>query len=324
MVMKEIDFSKVIFWVQVQGLPLEYISVRSAKKILKQAGKVLEVEDPHVKGKLIRNSIRARVEVNIRHHLFAGCWVSRRNLPRVWVFVKYERLQDLCFKCGIIGHEQKPCVNQCVMSSIGKDVQKYGPRVGTPLAKTIKMIVEEQERRRKFAQGRNKQESETQSQEGNPRNEAEERRKAAETQLNKERWEYEGVLEALEGDGKLPAGWFEDYSGDSRSSLTLGASRVYMPNVIAQPMFTNLHLHKEFPGFRVDNGLVVEEVSSPEEAEKDGVGNSAQSDLNPGAHCSVTRDLSQIPRLVGIIEIGTAEQWGKVMDQRILKALLIS
>lgn len=67
------------------------------------------------------------------------------------------------------------------MSSIGKDVQKYGPRVGTPLAKTIKMIVEEYERRRKFAQGINKQESETQSQEGNPRNEAEERRKAVET-----------------------------------------------------------------------------------------------------------------------------------------------
>lgn len=96
-----------------------------------------------MEGKLIRNSIRARVEVNIRHPLFAGCWVPRRNLPRVWVFVKYEILQDLCFKCGIIGHEQKSCVNQCVMSSIGKDVQKYGPRVGTPLAKTIKMIVEE-------------------------------------------------------------------------------------------------------------------------------------------------------------------------------------
>lgn len=142
--------------------------------------------------------------------------------------------------------------------------------------------------------------------------------------MNKEWWEYEGILEALEGDGKLPAGWFEDYSGDSRSSLTLGVSRVYRPNVIAQPMFTNLCLHKKFPGFRVDNGLVVEDVSSPEEAEKDGVGNPAQSDLDPGAHCSVTRDLSQIPRLVGITKIGTAEQWGKVMDQRILKAVLIS
>lgn len=34
MVMNEIDFSKVPFWVQVQGLPLEYITVRSAEKIL--------------------------------------------------------------------------------------------------------------------------------------------------------------------------------------------------------------------------------------------------------------------------------------------------
>lgn len=243
---------------------------------------VIEIEDPHVEGKLIRNFIRARVKVDIQHPLFTRCWVPRRNLPRVWVFVKYEKLQDLCFNCGVIGHEQKLCMNTRAKSSIGKDIQNYGPRVGTPLAKTIKTILEEQERRRKFAQGRNKDDSETQSQAGESRDEAEERRKARESQLNKEKYEYEKVLEALVGDGRLPEGWFEPCSDGSGSSSTSRASRVYRPKVIAQPVFSNLRLHNDYPGFRVEDNLVVEVVQSPEEEEdKAGLGNPSKPDPNP-------------------------------------------
>lgn len=153
-------------------------------------------------------------------------------------------------------------MNTRAKSSIGKDIQNYGPRVGTPPAKTIKMILEEQERRRKFAQGRNKDDFETQSQAGESRDEAEERRKARESQLNKEKYEYKKVLEALEGDGRLPEGWFEPCSDGSGSSSTSGTSRVYRPKVIAQPVFSNLRLHKDYLGFRVEDNLVVEVVQS--------------------------------------------------------------
>lgn len=68
-------------------------------------GEVLEIEDPLIEGKIIRPFIRARVGINIKEPLLTWCWVPRRNLPKIWVSIKYERLQDLCFKCGIIGHE---------------------------------------------------------------------------------------------------------------------------------------------------------------------------------------------------------------------------
>lgn len=150
--MNEINFSRVQFWVQIQNLPLEFISVKSAEKILKDMGVVLEIEDPRVDGKLLRPFIRARMEINIQYPLSTGCWVPRKNLPRVWVPIKYERLQDLCFKCGIIGHEQRYCQKEKIMSSLGRNVQKYGPRVGVAPAKTIAMILEEQERRKKYSQ----------------------------------------------------------------------------------------------------------------------------------------------------------------------------
>lgn len=69
----------------------------------------MEIEDPIVEGKVFRPFIRARMEIDIQYPLSTGCWFPRKKFPRVWVFVKYKRLQDLCYNCGIIGHEQKIC-----------------------------------------------------------------------------------------------------------------------------------------------------------------------------------------------------------------------
>lgn len=63
--LKEIVFNKVQFWVQLQELPLECMTVKCAEKILKFVGKVLEIEDPMIGGKWIRTFVRARVEIDI-------------------------------------------------------------------------------------------------------------------------------------------------------------------------------------------------------------------------------------------------------------------
>lgn len=139
----EIDFAMVQFWVQVQGLPLEFISVKNAGKILQKMGDVIEIEDPLVEGKLVRPFIRARVVVNVTNPLSTGCWIPRQGLSKVWASIKYERLQDLCFKYGIIGHEQKNCSRERVMSSLGIGIHRYSARVGVAPAKPLKLILEE-------------------------------------------------------------------------------------------------------------------------------------------------------------------------------------
>lgn len=151
--MREIDFSYVQFWVQLQGLPLEFITIKSAEKILSQMSTVVEVEDPRLDGQLVRNFIRARVEINILQPLSTGCWVPRKDLPKLRVFIKYERLQDLCFNCGVIGHEQKTCKRERVMSAVWPGVQRFGNKVGIPPARAMKFIKVEHERRRRKQQG---------------------------------------------------------------------------------------------------------------------------------------------------------------------------
>lgn len=252
MSMKEIIFSRVQFWVQVHELPLDFISVKSAEKILNEMGEVLEIEDPMVEGKLIRPFIRARVVVNIHQALFTGCWVPRRNLPKVWVFIRYERLQDLCFNCGIIGHEQKTCQNEKVVSSMGKDIQKYSPRVGVPPAKPLKFILEEQERRRRYAQGGRSQEKDDTQGKGQDEHEEEEvLRKAKEDQLNKERFDYEVALEKLEGDGNLPDGWEEVPPNGNFSVASEVENQEQRPPPREHILTANLRLHHEFPAFRL-------------------------------------------------------------------------
>lgn len=104
--MAEVHFNLVPFWTQFHGLPMEFMSLTNVSKLAAAVGNLLEIEDPKMKGCLLRTYYRARILLNVEKPLTTGFWVPRQNLPKAWVSVKYEKLQGLCFKCGTIGHEQ--------------------------------------------------------------------------------------------------------------------------------------------------------------------------------------------------------------------------
>lgn len=243
----EINFNTVQFWVQLQGLPMEFITVGSAEKILSQIGKLIEIEDPRVEGKLIRPYIRARVEININTPLSTGCWVPRKNLPKIWVFIKYERLQDLCYCCGIIGHDQNNCTKDRVMSVWGKNIHRYSARVGVAPAKTIKMILEEQARRRRNSKGENSQETTSQTEE-NEQDTVDKTELAVQAlQLNKERFDFERAIEVEEGDGSMPTGWSEIQQEDLSPPVTRDAYQ-NCSRADNEPIFySNLRFPRQFP-----------------------------------------------------------------------------
>lgn len=247
--MSEIDFSKVPFSIQIQGLPLEFLSVKYVEKIFQQLGVVMEIEDPLFNGKLVRSFIRARVEIDTKCPLSTGCWVPRRNLPKVWVSIKYERLQDLCFKCGIIGHEQKICQKEKVMSALGSNIQRYSHRVGVYPAKPLKRIIEEQERRRNYTHGESSQGSASTSKEESRGEESKDEVGSKELLLDNDRLEYEQMLEAHEGNGEMPTGWHEVHSEAARLPMVPEALHRGRLPVSGYTPFSNLRL-KILPGFR--------------------------------------------------------------------------
>ncbi|KAJ1408205.1 Zinc finger, CCHC-type [Sesbania bispinosa] len=137
----EVNYDFVSFWIQLHNLPLEMISAKNAVKLAGTIGEVLTVENPLVNGQLVRPFIRVRVKVNIKKPLVTGCWVPRKDLPRIWVQIRYERLQGFCYNCGVIGHENRKCKIKQVMAFFGPSRPKYGPSMGIPPARPISSIV---------------------------------------------------------------------------------------------------------------------------------------------------------------------------------------
>lgn len=71
-------------------------------------GKVVKIEGSKEFGG--DGFIRVRVIVDITQPLCRGIVVTLENGMKTWVSFKYERLPNLCYWCGCVGHDDKDCV----------------------------------------------------------------------------------------------------------------------------------------------------------------------------------------------------------------------
>lgn len=133
----QIEFNSSPFWIQIHNLPLELMNVSNARKLPQKVGEVMEIENPVVEGVLLRTFIRGRVRIDLNKPLPTWCWDPRSNLPNLWIVYKYERLQALCYKCSIIGHEQGSCSKPTVMLPFDHDKPKFGPDLACNAPRSI-------------------------------------------------------------------------------------------------------------------------------------------------------------------------------------------
>ncbi|KAF7821100.1 kinesin KP1-like isoform X1 [Senna tora] len=145
----EINFNLVPFWVQAHGLPLEQITQKNAERIGGQIGQVILAENPRSDDKLVRSFIRVRAFVDVSKPLITGFWAPRKNALEVWVFLKYEKLIDMCYNCGVVGHEQKACKLEQAMAVWDPSQPRYGPELSVPPAKSMSAVLLEMEQQQK-------------------------------------------------------------------------------------------------------------------------------------------------------------------------------
>ncbi|XBH81557.1 hypothetical protein VPH35_107098 [Triticum aestivum] len=101
----EVVFDHMPIWLQIHKLPDPYCKQEIVGKLLKGAGKILEMR---LNGNTRGDYIRVRVEHDIKLPLTKFVSVVRSQARQVFL-VLYEKLARFCKFCGLIGHEHKEC-----------------------------------------------------------------------------------------------------------------------------------------------------------------------------------------------------------------------
>jgi hypothetical protein len=105
-----IDFDHVPIWIQLWGLPPHCKTKQMGESIGALIGQVEASEFYEYPGKKV--IIKIKVAINIRNPILYGIHVGNPIDGTCWVDYRYEKLPQVCFNCGLIGHMDKLCRNQ--------------------------------------------------------------------------------------------------------------------------------------------------------------------------------------------------------------------
>uniref|UniRef100_A0A803M810 CCHC-type domain-containing protein n=1 Tax=Chenopodium quinoa TaxID=63459 RepID=A0A803M810_CHEQI len=133
---ESIELKLCPFWIRLYNLPLDCRSNRDVKTIAEKVGYVMEIEDDWLGWDRSR---RARVLVDTTKPIRRVQKIRDKEGQDTFVQFKYERLPNLCFTCGILGHTEKDCPNEDEGEE-GEEKQwgmwlKASPRKGLSLRK---------------------------------------------------------------------------------------------------------------------------------------------------------------------------------------------
>lgn len=68
-----------------------------------------------------------KIEIDVDLLLMDGFWWTNPEGQGRWATIKYERLSDVCYGCGRMGHTSQHCVADIAMSDIRPGFPRYGP-----------------------------------------------------------------------------------------------------------------------------------------------------------------------------------------------------
>ncbi|KAL0011343.1 hypothetical protein SO802_006451 [Lithocarpus litseifolius] len=114
------------FWVQIFNLPLNYRTKEIGWAIGSKLGEVMEVDVSDV-GVQWGRSLRVRVRLDVTKNLVRGKKIIVEGGECKWVNLKYERLPNFCYRCDLLSHALKDCLENVKCNNQMEKVElQYG------------------------------------------------------------------------------------------------------------------------------------------------------------------------------------------------------
>ena len=117
----EVVFDTARFWVKAYDVPVLKQTYNFAKFLGTQVGEFVDCAEETLGG--IGKSLNFRVEVDIRKSLRRGVKTIMRDTI-IWIRVKYVKLPDFCYACGLLGHNYKNCEHY--VEGLDEEELQYG------------------------------------------------------------------------------------------------------------------------------------------------------------------------------------------------------
>uniref|UniRef100_A0A803QHJ4 Reverse transcriptase domain-containing protein n=1 Tax=Cannabis sativa TaxID=3483 RepID=A0A803QHJ4_CANSA len=104
----EVKFDKTPIWVHIESIPPFYWNLSNLKELASKASPVYELP-PGIEDAIGMSTLRFRATIDLNKPIFSGFFLRRQRLKDLWLQYKYERLPKVCFKCGLLTHDQSSC-----------------------------------------------------------------------------------------------------------------------------------------------------------------------------------------------------------------------
>ncbi|XP_016177863.1 uncharacterized protein LOC107620170 [Arachis ipaensis] len=113
----EATIDKIAAWIRLPGLAIEYYEENMMKKIGDVIGRTLKV-DTNIADKSREKFARLCVELDLIAPL-----ISQYAINGVKYKVEYKGIHNICFSCGVVGHEKSNCPKTILENSEGIEVR---------------------------------------------------------------------------------------------------------------------------------------------------------------------------------------------------------
>lgn len=106
---RNLDFDHVPVWIQLWGLPNHCKTKQMGESLGALLGRVEAVEFYEYPGK--NRILKIKVAINIHNPIQTGIHVGNPTDGTTWIDFRYEKLPQICYSCGLVGHADNLCQN---------------------------------------------------------------------------------------------------------------------------------------------------------------------------------------------------------------------